>query len=282
MRKLKRAYLEITNRCNLRCSFCPGTVRPLHDLTEAEFRLLAGRLRPGADYLYFHVMGEPLLHPLLMTFLDIAGELGFKVILTTNGTLLDRWPGLAAHPALHKVSVSLQALEGNGVTDFSGYLATVCDAVEQLAAGGKISVLRLWNQGGDCSRNGEILSYLETRFDQTELDGRLWTAPRSLKLGDHLYLEPGEKFEWPGTGGPEQAGPAFCLGLRDQIAVLSNGTAVPCCLDREGAIPLGNLFEQELEAVLDSPAARALYDGFSGRKAVHDLCRSCGYRTRFN
>ena len=282
MRKLKRAYLEITNRCNLRCSFCPGTVRPLHDLTEAEFRLLAGRLRPGADYLYFHVMGEPLLHPLLMTFLDIAGELGFKVILTTNGTLLDRWPGLAAHPALHKVSVSLQALEGNGVTDFSGYLATVCDAVEQLAAGGKIAVLRLWNQGGDCSRNGEILAYLETRFDQTELDGRLWTAPRSLKLGDHLYLEPGEKFEWPGTGGPEQAGPAFCLGLRDQIAVLSNGTAVPCCLDREGAIPLGNLFEQELEAVLDSPAARALYDGFSGRKAVHDLCRSCGYRTRFN
>lgn len=282
MRKLKRAYLEITNRCNLRCSFCPGTVRPLHDLTEAEFRLLAGRLRPGADYLYFHVMGEPLLHPLLMTFLDIAGELGFKVILTTNGTLLDRWPGLAAHPALHKVSVSLQALEGNGVTDFSGYLATVCDAVEQLAAGGKISVLRLWNQGGACSRNGEILAYLETRFDQTELDGRLWTAPRSLKLGDHLYLEPGEKFEWPGTGGPEQEGPAFCLGLRDQIAVLSNGTAVPCCLDREGAIPLGNLFEQELEAVLDSPAARALYDGFSGRKAVHDLCRSCGYRTRFN
>ena len=282
MRKLKRAYLEITNRCNLRCSFCPGTVRPLHDLTEDEFRLLAGPLRPGADYLYFHVMGEPLLHPLLMTFLDIAGELGFKVILTTNGTLLDRWPGLAAHPALHKVSVSLQSLEGNGVTDYSGYLATVCDAVEKLAAGGKIAVLRLWNQGGDCSRNGEILAYLETRFDQTELEARLRTSPRSLKLGDHLYLEPGEKFEWPGTGGPEQAGPAFCLGLRDQIAVLTNGTAVPCCLDREGAIPLGNLFEQELEAVLDSPAARALYDGFSGRKAVHELCRSCGYRTRFN
>ena len=282
MRKLKRAYLEITNRCNLRCSFCPGTVRPLKDLTEPEFRRLAGELRKCADYLYFHVMGEPLLHPLLMTFLDIAGALGFRVILTTNGTLLDRWPGLADHPALHKISVSLQSLEGNGVTDFSAYLHAVCDAAERLAAGNKITVLRLWNQGGDCSRNGEILQYLEDRFDQTDLDGRLWTAPRSLKLGDHLYLEPGEKFEWPGTGGPEQPGPAFCLGLRDQVAVLSNGIAVPCCLDREGAIPLGNLFEEDMETVLDSPNAKALYDGFSSRRAVHPLCQSCGYRTRFD
>ena len=85
---LKKAYLEISNLCNLHCSFCPGTRRESRMLSEEEFRILAGKLRGHTEYLYFHLMGEPLLHPLIGEFLDKAAALGFKVMLTTNGTLL--------------------------------------------------------------------------------------------------------------------------------------------------------------------------------------------------
>ena len=57
----QRVYVEITNVCNLRCSFCPGTAREGKFLDPAEFRVLAEKLRPWTDYLYLHVMGEPLL-----------------------------------------------------------------------------------------------------------------------------------------------------------------------------------------------------------------------------
>ena len=104
----KRMYLEITNVCNLRCAFCPGTNRPQRFMTPEEFRQLAARLRPYGTYLMLHVMGEPLLHPQLAELLDIAGALGFRVCLVTNGTLLPRQLStLEGSPALHKLSLSL-------------------------------------------------------------------------------------------------------------------------------------------------------------------------------
>ena len=117
---LKRAYIEITNICNLACSFCPGTKRPGRMMTAAEFCLLAEKLRGRVKYLYLHVMGEPLLHPELRGILSVAEELGFKVCITTNGTLLAKQEEtLAAAPALHKISVSLHAMEGNGAEDLT-------------------------------------------------------------------------------------------------------------------------------------------------------------------
>ena len=278
---LKRAYVEITNICNLRCSFCPGTRRPGTFLSPADFRRVVEKLRPHVTYLYLHVMGEPLLHPRLEELLAIAHALGFRVCLTTNGTLLDRRGGaLLRAPALHKVSVSLHAMEGNGAGDLGPYLAAVWDFAVRAAAGGVICALRLWNIGGAEARNGEILAFLRDRLGAWPLD---LPQPRagSWKLGERLYLERAEKFDWPDLDAPE-ADVRFCLGLRDQIAVLADGTAVPCCLDHEGDIPLGNLLAQDLPEILDSPRARALYDGFSQGKPSEALCRRCGFATRFN
>ena len=106
---LKRVYLEITNVCNLACSFCPGTKRQKRFMSETEFAALTEKLRGKTQYLYFHLMGEPLLHPLLCRFLAIAEEKGFRVILTTNGTLLDeKGRGLPDAPALYKINLSLK------------------------------------------------------------------------------------------------------------------------------------------------------------------------------
>ena len=277
---LKRAYVEITNVCNLRCSFCPGTKRPGRFLPPEEFRVLARRLRPHVSYLYLHVMGEPLLHPQLEEILRIAAELDLRVCITTNGTLLAERAGLLlSAPALWKLSVSLHSAEGNGAGDLTGYLSSVWDFAVRAARSGTICALRLWNIGGADARNGEILAFLESRLGAPPLS---LPQPRagSWRLGERLYLERAERFDWPDLSAPE-TDVKFCLGLRDQAAVLVDGTVTPCCLDHEGDIPLGNLLEQDLEDILNTPKARAIYQGFSQGRPAEDLCRRCGFARRF-
>lgn len=246
-----------------------------------EFRILARRLRPHTGFLYLHVMGEPLLHPQLGELLEIGAAEGFRLCLTTNGTLLEaRHELLLSAPALHKLSVSLHSMEGNNAGALGGYLTGVWESVQALSQAGIICALRLWNIGGQETRNGEILAFLGDRLGTHPLD--LPQLRRgSWKLGQRLYLEQAEKFDWPELEGPERAA-GFCLGLRDQVAVLVDGTVTPCCLDHEGDIPLGNLLAEELDGILASPRARAICDGFSQRRPSEALCRRCGFAERFN
>ena len=275
-----RLYLEITTCCNRACSFCPGTARPAAFVTPETFRALAAKLRPYGQYLYLHVMGEPLLHPQLPELLEICRALDFRVTLTTNGTLLEkRADELLNAGSLHKISVSLHSFEGNdgAVEQELAYLEQVWDFAEKAAKKGIIVALRLWNDGGADARNGEILNFLRART------GNDWPEMRngSFLLRDHLYLERAGKFEWPDLSANE-SGAQFCYGLRDQLGILADGTVVPCCLDHEGDIPLGNLFTQPLAEILKSPRACALREGFSQRRPAEELCRRCGFAARFN
>lgn len=280
MRTFKRAYVEITDRCNLRCDFCPGTARPARDMTVDEFAAAAAALAPYTRYLYLHVMGEPLLHPALADILTAADERGFRVCVTTNGTLLPAWGGvLLSSPAVHKVSVSLHAFEGNGGTDPAAYLEGVWAFAAAAAERGVKCALRLWNAGGGEALNGEIVDFLSEKCG-TDVSALPADPNGNRRLMDNLFLERAPKFDWPAMNAPER-NVTFCHGLRQQIAVLCDGTVVPCCLDGGGVMALGNLFRQPLDEILDGKRARAIYDGFSRRTAVEPLCRRCGYATRF-
>ena len=277
MKRFHKIYLEISNLCNLRCAFCPGTRRAPRAMTQAEFSALLPKLRPWTDYLYFHLMGEPLCHPELESFLRLAGEAGFKVILTTNGTLLPRRQELlVAALGLHKVNISLHAFEANDLSVPFGEYLDGCFAFGKAAEGKKLVTYRLWNQGGQDARNGEIIAALERAFPQPWVRER-----RGTRIGERVYLEYGDKFDWPDLSAPEGGQRVFCYGLRDQLGVLCDGTVVPCCLDHEGDLALGNLFTQEMEDILSSPRAEAIYGGFSQGKAAEELCRRCGYARRF-
>ncbi|NCB62714.1 MAG: radical SAM/SPASM domain-containing protein [Clostridia bacterium] len=284
MHTLKKAYLEITNVCNLNCAFCPGTRREKGFLSPEQFQVLAGRLRPHTEYLYLHLMGEPLLHPQLDELLRRAAQLDFQVIITTNGTLLPQVGGLlCASGAVRKVSVSLHSFEGNeGGGSLSDYLEQCALFARMAAAAGKRCALRLWNLDGETTegantQNASILSRLAAFFPPPWKEG--W---QGVTLAERIYLEWGEKFEWPDPSAAERRETGFCYGLRDQIGVLCDGTVVPCCLDHDGDIPLGNLYEQTLAAILDAPRSRAIYDGFSHGRPTEDLCRRCGYISRFD
>ena len=277
MKRFNKVYLEISNLCNLRCAFCPGTKRAPHRMTEEEFSALLPKIRPFSDYLYFHLMGEPLCHPLLGRFLELAGQAGFKVILTTNGTLLPKMQEvLLSAPALHKVNISLHAFEANDLAvPFSEYLRG-CFAFGKAAEGKCIISYRLWNGGGADELNGQILDTMAEYFPRPWAEER-----RGPRLGQKIYLEYGDKFDWPDLSAADNGERVFCYGLRDQIGVLCDGTVVPCCLDHEGDLNLGNLHETTLDAILETPRARAIYEGFQKGKAAEELCRKCGYATRF-
>lgn len=276
-KRFRKIYLEISNICNLHCAFCPGTNRKPGVMSEETFTSLLPKLQPWSDYLYFHLMGEPLCHPQLERFLVLAGDAGFKVILTTNGTLLKKQQDiLLSSAALHKVNISLHAFEANDLAmPFSEYLQQ-CFSFGQVASGKKLVVYRLWNQGGAEELNDQILDTMAAFFP------RPWTEERrGIRLGDRVYLEYGDKFDWPDLTAEDGGCAVFCYGLRDQIGVLCDGTVVPCCLDHNGDLSLGNLFHQSMEEILTSPRAVAIREGFQHRTAVEELCRKCGYARRF-
>lgn len=275
--RFAKVYVEISNLCNLSCRFCPGTKRPKGRMDANRLSVILEKLKGYTEFVYFHLMGEPLLHPELPRFLELAGEMGFKVIITTNGTLLEeRKELLLSSPAVHKVNISLHAFEANDLSvPFETYVDGCLD-YGKAAQGQKLTVFRLWNSGGEDKQNGLLLQKLEEAFPKPWKEGR-----KGIQIAPKVYLEPGEKFDWPDLTAPEEEGPYFCYGLRDQIGVLWDGTVVPCCLDHEGDIPLGNLLTQSMDDILESARAKAIYEGFSKKEAAEPLCRRCGYARRF-
>lgn len=276
-----RVYIEITNRCNLACDFCHGTKRPLGTMPPEDFRRIAEKLRGETSYLYLHVLGEPLLHPQLKELLAIAGELGFRVCLVTNGTLLHkRREELLAAKSLHKVSVSLHSFEGNGgAGDLPAYLQQVWEVCLPLSERGVLCALRLWNEGTAPRLNGAVEAFLSQRIGR-DVESLPRDARGNRTLRPNLFLERAERFGWPDLNAPE-SGANFCHGFTRQLAVLWDGTVTPCCLDSEGDIPLGNLLSQPLEEILQGERAAAMAAGFAARNPTEELCRRCGYARRF-
>lgn len=269
---ITRCYLEITNHCNLDCVFCPKTERAKHRLSLDEFELLTDRLMGKVEFLYFHLMGEPFLHPLLPQFIQIARQKNFIPVLTTNGTLLSKAQGvIEARP--HKIQISLHSHEGNAKEHPEEYIHQVMTFAQEAASQGILIVLRLWNEGGYDTTNDYIQDLI------AQYQPRPWTQRHDgWKLSKNLYIEYDRMFEWPDAKRAElDAMDVFCYALRNQLGVLVDGSVVPCCLDHAGDVTLGNLFNQSLDEILQSPRATALYDGFTHHKAVEPLCQRCGY-----
>ena len=136
-------------------------------------------------------MGEPLLHPLLPVFIRIAREKGFRTVLTSNGTLLDKALNLMSSLP-HKVQLSLHSHESNGKGKLDEYINKVMQFAIPAAEKGTCVVLRLWNQGGRESENEQVMQLLEQYVKKP------WRErPDGYRLCDNLYLEFDRKFKWP-------------------------------------------------------------------------------------
>lgn len=279
---LERIYVEIGNICNLNCSFCHKTKREKRVMSVDEFKAVVSKIKGNVKYVYLHVLGEPLLHKDLPEILKLASENNLKICITTNGTLLKtKGEYLLNCKAVHKVSVSLHAPEGNGQTELKDYLKNVTEFSSLAAEKGIYVVFRLWNEDsaegkGKNTNNTFIEEFLKAYFTED------WKPHgKGLRLARNIFLEYDGVFTWPAESSVDKKERGFCYGLSSQLGILADGTVVPCCLDADGDVPLGNIFNQSLEEILNSKRSKDIKNGFLNGKAVEPFCQKCSFKNRF-
>ncbi|MBQ1994852.1 MAG: radical SAM protein [Clostridia bacterium] len=271
-----KVYVEITNICNMSCSFCHGHKRESKRMNKDEFSFILSALTDKTKYIYYHLMGEPLTHPQLHEFIKMAGERGFRSVVTTNGTLLRKRGEELLSSGLYKVNISVHSFEKESDEEHAKYIRELAEFSEKAAEEGTIVVFRLWNNGFDGGRNDVTFNLLKEL-----LQGEWAENTRGIRIRDKIHIEWGERFEWPDTEAEIKGERFFCYGLKDHFGILSDGTVVPCCLDSDGVINLGNIFSEDIDTILDSERARAITEGFAKGEASEELCKRCGYAQRF-
>ena len=295
-KRFKSIYIEITNQCDRACAFCPGTERPAASMDAGLFRLAVDQAAPLVEKIYPHVLGEPLAHPEFPSFVSYCAAAGMPMAVTTNGTHIAGSAGEALmNPIVSQINFSLHGLDP-AVQGDRLIFASILDFVERAlsARPGLYLNLRLWNldkRDDPVARQGNsfFLGKIEEQFGLIPGSAGAPNTRKSRRLAGRLYLHSDTVFEWPDNGAEskellrlgEGDARGTCRALDTHCGILADGTVVPCCLDRNGAIPLGNIQERSLGDILASPRAQAMEDGFARGELVEALCRGCGYRRRF-
>ena len=288
MTRFKKIYIETTNVCNLSCNFCPKTNREYSFMKKEDFEVIINKIKGYTNYIYLHLMGEPFLNKNLEEFLRIAKEADIKVNITSNGTLINNVKEVLLKDNYpRQINLSLHSFEANDNNlEFNEYIKRVLSFINE--ANEKTDIicsLRLWNIDteelkADNNLNIRILKLIEDILEiNLDLKEELKNK-NQLKLKDRVYLNMAEKFSWPDSTIKLISDEVFCYGLRDHVGILVDGTVVPCCLDSDGNIPLGNIFKEDFKDIIESEKSVKIYKGFSNRKAVEELCKRCGYATR--
>lgn len=246
-----------------------------------EFRLIVEKIRPFTNYIYLHVLGEPLLHPQLDEILTIAENAGLNINITTNGSLLERKKEILLKYSIRQINISLHDAEENiAKASWDEYLQTAIDFALLLAPTTYVC-LRLWNTSNEKSAdfNALCLEKIGLLFNQSSEQLNKETPGNGLKLADHIFLQRSPRFEWPDENQTGIQTTKTCYALRDHIAVLSDGQVVPCCLDADGNMRLGDIFTEDLSDILESKRAKDIKKGFEQRKVVESICATCGFST---
>lgn len=289
MKKFTKVNIEISNICNLQCSFCPEVVRAKKLISLDLFRRIIEQVAPITEQVCFHLMGDPLVHPQLRELVEITHEYGTKIFFVTNGVLLkDKQSELLLHPAFRQVNFSLHSFNDNFPDkDPSDYLRRIFDYTDsalQLRPDLFIN-FRLWNLNdprGTLEKNQEMLRRISEHFEvkiDSAVDVRL---QKGLRIKNRLYMHFDTEFVWPSMDLPTLGLIGSCYGLTSHFGVLVDGTVVPCCLDKEGSIALGNIQNESILKILSSRRAQDILNGFRNKKLVEGLCQRCQYIERFN
>ena len=287
MKKFRQVFVEITNVCNLSCSFCPKHNRPPRFMAFDEFKHILDQITPLTRAISLHLMGEPLLHPDFDKICTACNERGLQIYLTTNGTLLKKHLSLFKSGIVKRISVSLHSFEANqNKLTLNDYLTDIFNCAKQITRTEHTFVeLRLWNEQADSvqtlaknSLNQEIIDFA-CRFFNTKIE---WDGKTNQFLTNSVYFCPDTAFDWPDEATPLKEAKKLCLALTTHFGVLVDGTVVACCLDNQGKLSLGNAFNQPIAQLLQSERALKIIEGFKNKTAVEPLCKTCGFANKFS
>lgn len=281
-KRFQKIYIEITNICNLKCSFCPEGRREKEFMSIEDFEYIINQIKDYTNLITLHVKGEPLVHPRLEKILYCCEQNEISVNITTNGTLLlEKGEILQKSKALRQLNISLHSLSKNQNIDLKKYMENVFNVVKKLD--GTYISYRLWNLTDirKNTENIELLKCLENEYNCTNLINKA-KDNEFVELSKNIFLNQDVEFEWPDIKGKVISDTGTCWGLRNQIAILVGGEVVPCCLDQNGDINLGNIFLQSFEEIINSEYSKQLIKGFEENRIIHNLCKRCGFRGKFS
>ena len=257
----KKVYVEITNNCNLSCKFCPHNKRENKFITAYNFNTILDKLENHTKYLYFHVLGEPLLHPDINNLIDMALK-RYKVNITTNGYLINR---IKNNKNIRQVNISLHSFDGS--IDIDKYMMNILDSINELSKYSYIS-LRFWTNN---KYSDVMLNYINNYF------GVNIKNLEKCKIRDNIFLDIDEEFIWPDLNNKIYNEKGTCYALKDQIGILVDGEVVPCCLDSEGIIDLGNIYKNDLDSIINSKRYQDMLNNFKNNRKCEELCRHCDF-----
>lgn len=290
LKKYKRINIEISNVCNLSCSFCPEVHRQKKVMSEDLFRKVLAQVAPLTEEVCLHLMGEPLGHPRLSEFVDLCAEYGVPINLTSNGTLLnEKRQEILLRPIVRQVNFSVHSFEANfGERDVLPYMAKLFAFTRQAFALRPDLYInyRIWDLTDPVSltaTNARIRQAIEQEFgfrlDPGAVDLR---RRKGYKVIHRLYLNLDSRFEWPSPSAPFRSEKGFCHALSNHFGIHADGTVVPCCLDKEAVLSLGNCETQPIAEILASSRATRIAQGFARNQCVEDLCQKCDFIKRFD
>ncbi len=262
MMKFKKIYIEITNSCNLNCSFCIGNKRKIKFMSFSEFKIILDKIKVYTNYLYFHILGEPLLHPLINEFIDYASEMGFNINITTNGYLINK----IKSNNVRQINISLHSFDLKYGIGLDEYLSNIFNSVSKLS--NTYVSYRVWlNSCYSCDILAKLSDFYGVSFDYSSFD--------KVELSNNIFLSQFHEFIWPDLNNDYYSEKGRCYGLIDHFGILSDGTVVPCCLDSLGCISLGNVFESNLDDILNCDRVFNMIKGFKSGIKCEELCKHC-------
>jgi len=277
MKKYRKIYIEITNNCNLNCSFCSKVNRKKKYMSLEEYEKILNKIKDYTNYIYLHVKGEPLLHPKVIEMIKLAEQYNLKVNLTTNGVLFGKYAKqLGQCTNLNKINFSVHSENSK-----ENYLEDIFGNIKHLSK--KTTVIyRLWTLKDNKldKKSTEIVNKIKEYYKLSIETVERIKNEKNIKIESTIYVDKDNEFEWPEINNHKSCG--FCYALKTHIAILVDGTVVPCCLDSNGMINLGNIFDNSLKDIIDSEKYRKLKESFQKRKPVELLCQSCTFKEKLN
>jgi len=287
--KFYRIYIEITNVCGLSCSFCPTKELPVKQMDLHFFDAIIKQAKPYTKEIACHVLGDPLTQSNLHEYLDIIHKYGMKAMLTTSGYFLKKHAyDTLFHPAVKQINISMNSFNKNDTSlTFDQYITPVLDLCKaKLERQEELFInLRVWNLDEMMSERGfnnTLFAKLSNEFEvKLDLNTIYKEKPKSIRLDSKILVHFDTYFEWPSLKN-QNYGDGTCQGLSSHIAILASGKVVPCCLDCDGVIELGDLHAETLDSILNNKRTVAIINGFNEGKALEELCQKCSYKERFN
>ncbi len=288
----KKVYIEISDICSCKCSFCPSPLMKTRRKTMSLelFEKVLYQVSPLTKRICLHILGDPLEVSNLKEYINLVSKFNLKIDLVTTGKMIcDHDFDMLLKPPFHQISFSLSAFldENNHFKD--DYIANLLEFCDFSLANRSDTFINLRIQSdfllSDNEKMIRVLDKFEKHFDihlsehlkhiKLNFAQKIYEKNVKIRLARKVLLNFKTSFEWRNDNLINST--KTCYALKDQLGILSDGMVVPCCIDYAGAINLGNIKSESLAQILRSQRVKNIKNGFKQGKIVENYCQKCAY-----